>query len=71
MNILNKKKLLTNKLFRHILPLNHLRENLRKDMNTMFNFNFAIVIINIINLIIDEAISVGKKRSVKFKEALA
>lgn len=37
----------------------------------MFNFNFANVIINIINLIIDEAISVGKKRSVKFKEALA
>lgn len=71
LNILNKKKLLTNKLFRHILPLNHLHENLRKDMNTMFNFNFAIVIINIINLIIDEAISVGKKRSVKFKEALA
>ena len=71
LNILHEKKLLTNKLFGNILPLNHLHENLRKDMNTMFNFNFAIVIINIINLIIDEAISVGKKRSVKFKEALA
>ncbi len=37
----------------------------------MLNFNFAIVIISIINLIIiDEAICVDKKRFGKFKMAL-
>ena len=41
--------------------------NKSKEKKTMFNFNAAIVIINIINLIIDEAICVDKKRFGRLK----
>ncbi len=41
--------------------------NKLKEKKTMFNFNAAIVIISIINLIIDEAICVGKKRLARLK----